>query len=195
MNAENPSVPMTNDLQTTKSGLHGVNGQISQIPGLSPSIKDHPEERARGRRVAVLESDSDYVKLAKQGGHKGLLWHEETVSSKTNSYKAPDWFHTASEDDSKLSSEEKKNPGALQPLDPPFGTDSVSAWERANGSNNGKEKNDNMNLASPNQYYLTTKFRRIVFDKKPAPVNMSKLLSFGYADDDKTTANTVSTTD
>lgn len=29
-----------------------------------------------------------------------------------------------------------------------------------------------------------------VFDKKPAPVDMSKLLSFGYAEDDKQTGNT-----
>lgn len=54
-----------------KTGYQTVNGHISQIPGLSPSISTLPEERARGRRVKVLESDSDYVKLAKQGGHKG----------------------------------------------------------------------------------------------------------------------------
>lgn len=56
-----------------KTGYHAENGHISQIPGLSPTIGTLPEERARGRRVGVLESDSDYVKLAKQGGHKGRI--------------------------------------------------------------------------------------------------------------------------
>lgn len=46
-------------------------GYISQIPGLSPSVISCPEERARGKRVTVQKSDSDYVKLSKQGGHKG----------------------------------------------------------------------------------------------------------------------------
>ncbi|KAI3356183.1 hypothetical protein L3Q82_017442, partial [Scortum barcoo] len=168
----------------------GVNGQISQIPGLSPSISSLPEEKARGRRTGVLESDSDYVKLAKQGGHKGLLWHEETVTSKPNAYKPPAWFGTASGDDNKpslINSEEMKDPGAFQLLEPPFGTDSMSAWERDDSSD--KEKNDNVHESqmekSSNQYYQTSKFKRIVFDKKPAPVDMSKLLSFGYAGDNK----------
>lgn len=54
-----------------KAGYHGINGQISQIPGLSPVVGSVAEEKARGRRGGVLDSDSDYVKLAKQGGHKG----------------------------------------------------------------------------------------------------------------------------
>ena len=54
-----------------KTGYHGINGQISQIPGLSPTVSSVCEERARGRRGGVLDSDSDYIKLAKQGGHKG----------------------------------------------------------------------------------------------------------------------------
>lgn len=59
------------------TGYVGINGHISQIPGLSPTICTPPEERARGRRAGVLESDTDYVKLAKQGGHKGkaILLH------------------------------------------------------------------------------------------------------------------------
>ncbi|XP_068612988.1 uncharacterized protein C7orf57 homolog [Brachionichthys hirsutus] len=162
--------------------------QISQIPGLSPTTA-LPEERARGRRAGVLDSDSDYVKLAKQGGHKGLLWHEVTITPKANPYKPPAWFSTASEDKpSLIKSEEKINPGAFQP---PFGTDNISVWERADNSNNGKGKKNNVhycqmeNLQSPQEYFQTGKFRRIMFDKKPAPVDMSKLLSFGYVEDDK----------
>ncbi|XP_041807006.1 uncharacterized protein C7orf57 homolog [Chelmon rostratus] len=183
----------------TSCAKPGINGQISQIPGLSQTINALPEERSRGRRVGVLESDSDYVKLAKQGGHKGLLWHEDAITSEANSYTPPDWFCTASGDNSKLSlinSEEKKSPGAFKPLEPPFGTDSKSAWERDDCSSNGKEKNNNVhysqmeNVQSPSQYHQTSKFKRIVFDKKPAPVDMTKLLSFGYAEDDKPKANT-----
>lgn len=39
-----------------------------------------------------------------------------------------------------INSEEKKNPGAFQPPEPPFGTDSMSAWERDYCCGNGKEK-------------------------------------------------------
>lgn len=50
----------------------GVTGPTSQIPGLCQSATDSaPAERSSGRRVGIFESDSDYVKLAKQGGHKG----------------------------------------------------------------------------------------------------------------------------
>ncbi|XP_068185977.1 uncharacterized protein C7orf57 homolog isoform X2 [Antennarius striatus] len=190
--SENSSA--VNDVQPTESdvttGFHGVQVQISQIPGLSTSTT-LPEERARGRRAGVLESDSDYVKLAKQGGHKGLLTHEITVTPKANPYKPPAWFSTESEDISKpslINSEEKINPGAFQP---PFGTDNMSVWERGDSSNNGKDKKNNVHyyqmekLQSPQEYLQTGKFRRIVFDKKPAPVDMSKLLSFGYVDNNK----------
>ncbi|KAM7407538.1 hypothetical protein PAMA_003316 [Pampus argenteus] len=180
-----------------KTGYDGINGQISQIPGLSPTVSSVCEEKARGRRTVVLDSDSDYVKLAKQGGHKGLLWHEESFTSQPNSYRPPSWFCSSSGDITKpslITIEEKKNPGAFQRMEPPFGTDNMSAWER-DDSSNGEEKNNNVhnnqmeNLQSSYQHHETSKFKRIVFDKKPAPVDMSKLLSFGYADDNKPTAN------
>lgn len=39
-----------------------------------------------------------------------------------------------------IDSEEKKNLGTFQPLEPPFGTDNISPWERDDSSSNGKEK-------------------------------------------------------
>ncbi|XP_069558560.1 uncharacterized protein C7orf57-like [Brachyistius frenatus] len=194
MNSEQPAVLTTTDVQPPKSGVrtgyNQINGYISQIPGLSSTIGTLPEEKARGRRVGVRETDSDYIKLAKQGGHKGLLWHQESTSSKPTSYKPPDWFCSTSED-SREPSEEKKNPGAFQPLKPPFGTD-VSALQRDHLSSNGKQK-DNIHvdgsqmekLQTSSQYQEANKFKRIVFDKKPASVDMSKLLSFGYVEDTK----------
>lgn len=50
----------------------GVTGPTSQIPGLSQSADvSTPAERTSGRRVGIFETDSEYVKLAKSGGHKG----------------------------------------------------------------------------------------------------------------------------
>lgn len=50
---------------------------ISQIPGLSPTIE--AEDRARSRRGRIHDSDSDYIKLAKQGGHKGTASTCESI--------------------------------------------------------------------------------------------------------------------
>ncbi|KAL3056461.1 hypothetical protein OYC64_019035 [Pagothenia borchgrevinki] len=192
---KNLSVTMSNDLQSTSTD---INGQISQIPGLSP-ISSVAEEKVRGRRAGVRESDSDYIKLAKQGGHKGLLWHEATLTSKCDSYKPLDSFLTASEGDgfpSIINSEEMKNPGAFHSAEPPFETDNMSAWERDDSSSYGKEKNNNVHynqmekLQAPSHYHERSKFKRIMYDKNPAPVDMSKLLSFGYAEDKKPAANT-----
>lgn len=51
---------------------NGAVGPSSQIPGLSANADITPEEKTKGgRRVGVQASDSDYVKLAKQGGQRG----------------------------------------------------------------------------------------------------------------------------
>ncbi|XP_017279919.1 uncharacterized protein C7orf57 homolog [Kryptolebias marmoratus] len=195
MNTENSLAVTNNELQPgnsgVKAGYQTLDGHISQIPGLSPSIIRRPEERARGKRVTVQEGDSDYVKLAKQGGHKGLLWHEETVTSKANSYKPPDWFGASTGDAVKPKpSKEEKNPGAFQALETPFWTDSMSAWERGNGSSNGKQKSVDIQSGQTEEIqtfslFGTSKYKRTVPDKRPAPVDMSKLLSFGYAEGNK----------
>ncbi|XP_037343848.2 uncharacterized protein C7orf57 homolog isoform X2 [Pungitius pungitius] len=203
MFSENVSDDMITDQSSPaspeeQSGYPVINGQISQIPGLSQTIRTLPNERAQGRRAGVLESDSDYVKLAKQGGHKGLLCHEETITSKPQRYQPPNWFCTESGDNDKprlINSEEKKAPGAFQPAEPPFGTDNMSTWERDDTSSNDQEMNNNVHhsqrkkLQSSTQHHEKNKYKRILYDKNPAPVNMSKLLSFGYAEDDKPAAN------
>lgn len=43
-----------------------------------------------------------------------------------------------------ITSDEKKNPGAFQPLEPPFGTDNMSSWEREDSSSNSKKVNRGM---------------------------------------------------
>ncbi|PWA31208.1 hypothetical protein CCH79_00002841, partial [Gambusia affinis] len=183
-------VPMINqgNLASVRTGYKTQDGHISQIPGLSPTISSPREEKLRGRRVAVLESDSDYVKLAKQGGHKGLLWHEDINVFTPNAYKPPDWFCTES-GDLTTPSVQQKNPGAYPPLEAPFGTDDISPEEEKDDEDSsGKEKEpdadcNQMEKLPTSNKYGSNKYKRTTFDKKPAPVDMSKLLRFGYAED------------
>uniref|UniRef100_A0A3Q0RZQ9 Uncharacterized protein n=1 Tax=Amphilophus citrinellus TaxID=61819 RepID=A0A3Q0RZQ9_AMPCI len=106
----------------------GATGPTSQIPGLCQTATESaPAERISGRRVGIFESDSDYVKLAKQGGHKGKIRHLNKP------YNPPNWFGG---DESK-----SQTKGGRQPLAPPFGTDNDSPWEREPDSfSHGKEK-------------------------------------------------------
>ncbi|XP_038141511.1 uncharacterized protein C7orf57 homolog [Cyprinodon tularosa] len=190
MNSETSLVFSGSDVEPGKSGVRTgyvtQDGHISQIPGLSRTTGSPPEERNRGRRAAVLKSDSDYLKLAKQGGHKELLWYDEANACKQNAYKPPDWFSMDSGDPSPISNQNKR-PGAYLPQEAPFLSDNMSAWERDRDSGTGKEKTPDANYnqmeesQNPNQY--GSKYKKIMFDKKPAPVDMAKLLSFGYAED------------
>jgi len=73
----------------------------SQIPGLG----DHNDDvnTAESRRPSVRDTDSAYVRLAKQGGQKHLLSMEPDVSQDSSSFDAsrqksaaqqrPDWFY------------------------------------------------------------------------------------------------------
>lgn len=72
----------------------GVTGPTSQIPGLSQTADEtSPVERISGRRVGIFETDSDYVKLAKGGGHKGLLSHDvDGDDQPKKAYNPPNWF-------------------------------------------------------------------------------------------------------
>lgn len=176
-----------------KPGHSALNGHISQIPGLSPTISTPSEDQGQSRRTRYLDSDSDYVKIAKQGGHKELLWHEESILSKPSTYKPPDWFGTLSDDASNpsvINSGERKTSAAFQPLEPPFGTDNMSAWERENIINVDKEKNNDAD-DGPTEKVTSSRrrsachFKRRMPHKNPSPVDMSKLLSFGYAEPNK----------
>ncbi|XP_045683480.1 uncharacterized protein C7orf57 homolog isoform X3 [Phyllostomus hastatus] len=73
---------------------------VSQIPGLS-AFRDPPGGRTLGsRRYWVKETDSEYVKLAKQGGHPDLLMHlapgmasgSGTRKGSPAAYSLPDWY-------------------------------------------------------------------------------------------------------
>lgn len=60
-----------------------------------------------------------------------------------------------------INSNEKRNPGAFQAREPPFGTDNMSAWERGDSSS-GKEKVNSIMLKSYRKYF-TRKSAQILF--------------------------------
>ncbi|XP_076152854.1 uncharacterized protein C7orf57 homolog [Alosa pseudoharengus] len=190
---------------------NGVVGPTSQIPGLCQTADTAPEERTTGRRVGIFESDSDYVKLAKGGGHKGLLSHddvEEECQGANSSYRPPDWFSAnsgsrsplspsqASSADSTSSNGGRESPskGAARLLAAPFGTDEISPWDQGTDAfTAGKDKakvghaTNQMEKLTMNDSKEVGKFKKISHDKKSAKdqVSMSKLLSFGYMEEDE----------
>ncbi|XP_050969204.1 uncharacterized protein C7orf57 homolog isoform X2 [Labeo rohita] len=174
---------------------NGAVGPSSQIPGLSATADTTPEERTKGRRVGIQATDSDYVKLAKQGGQKGLLSHDDPVETKANSsYKPTNWF-SGSPDDQERSNATTPDgngmsKGVLQQLEPPFGTDNCSAWDSGKKDvNNATSEMQKLSL-SQKDIAEANKFKKISHDKKAAaPVNMSKLLSFGYVQEENKTIN------
>uniref|UniRef100_A0A8C5MTP8 Uncharacterized protein n=1 Tax=Leptobrachium leishanense TaxID=445787 RepID=A0A8C5MTP8_9ANUR len=75
-----------------KTGKRMISHPTSQIPGLSAEVQD--EEQKLDPKKIIKEYDSDYVKLAKQGGHKDLLAQNEDDPTKTSpvTYNAPNWY-------------------------------------------------------------------------------------------------------
>uniref|UniRef100_A0A3P9QF23 Uncharacterized protein n=1 Tax=Poecilia reticulata TaxID=8081 RepID=A0A3P9QF23_POERE len=121
----------------------GVTGPTSQIPGLCQTATESAAvERVSGRRVGIFETDSDYVKLAKQGGHKGEPTNHRfkiTDQFKKLSHGMSWWFCAFS--GSKASSPDSQMKAGRRPLAAPFGTDNNSSWERETDSfSHGKEK-------------------------------------------------------
>ncbi|XP_058258136.1 uncharacterized protein C7orf57 homolog [Hemibagrus wyckioides] len=164
---------------------NGAAGPASQIPGLSQSADTAPVEKSKGRRVGIQATDSDYVKLAKQGGHKGLLSYDpEATSPDSGSPQGSDFLSIDNQSQGKASS---------QKLVPPFGTDECAAWDNDSGA--GKEKKSPVGQAAQEMQKLSlsqkdieeaNKYKRISHNKMAtAPVDMSKLLSFGYMEEKK----------
>nr|XP_033786361.1 uncharacterized protein C7orf57 homolog isoform X2 [Geotrypetes seraphini] len=67
---------------------------LSQIPGLNDFSET--EKGTEHRKKWIRDSDSEYVKLAKQGGRPDLLKHYTYVPNKPTvqhiAYAAPDWY-------------------------------------------------------------------------------------------------------
>ncbi|KAM9328486.1 uncharacterized protein KZ484_019874 [Pholidichthys leucotaenia] len=187
----------------------GVTGPTSQIPGLSKSANESPTtvERISGRRVGIFETDSDYVKLAKQGGHKGLLsMTVEGDDKPAKPYSPPNLFGgDESKSGSKATSPSSQMKGGRQPLAAPFGTDNNSSWEReADSGSPGKTKSLSSSFhpsfipfryedglspdgvaAQVEGLSMTNKYKRTSYEKKAPPVSMFTLLSHGYVEGKK----------
>ncbi|KAJ3584739.1 hypothetical protein NHX12_015234 [Muraenolepis orangiensis] len=171
---------------------NGSAGPTSQIPGLSQSATESSlTERSTGRRVGIFATDSDYVKLAKQGGHQGLLSHDDVdVDAKPKmSYNPPEWF-SASKSGGKATSPDESAARAGRQLAAPFGTDSASSWDKEDHSLSPCHDKGSPEEAAAGQLEGLVivephKYKRTCYDKKTPPVSMSKLLSFGYMEEEE----------
>ncbi|XP_051283637.1 uncharacterized protein C7orf57 homolog isoform X2 [Dicentrarchus labrax] len=174
----------------------GVTGPTSQIPGLSQSADEStPAERVSGRRVGIFATDSDYVKLAKGGGHKGLLSHDVDADEDKprKMYNPPtSWFGgDESKSGSKATSPDSQMKAGMRTLAAPFGTDNGSSWERETDRfSPDKEKMSPDGVANEMEgLSMAGKYKRTCYEKKAPPVSMSKLLSHGYVEEKKKSPN------
>ncbi|XP_033837638.1 uncharacterized protein C7orf57 homolog isoform X2 [Periophthalmus magnuspinnatus] len=165
------------------AGSIGVTGPSSQIPGLSQNSADiSPTERISCRRVGIFESDSDYVKLAKQGGHKGLLSHDVVDDAPKKAYSPSNFFGNDESKSGSNGSSPDGQPKGRQPLTAPFGTDNEVPWEKESDRFSGTKK------ASPDgavQQMEAMSITHKSYEKKAPPVSMTKLLSHGYVEEKK----------
>ncbi|XP_040209262.1 uncharacterized protein C7orf57 homolog isoform X2 [Rana temporaria] len=81
----------------------------SQIPGLSDLAEPPSDLMAGNQKKWIRDTDSDYVKLSKQGGQPDLLKHMAPVSKNNPSvsHAAPDWY---TQDDSTTPPEQAAAP-------------------------------------------------------------------------------------
>ncbi|XP_013925747.1 PREDICTED: uncharacterized protein C7orf57-like [Thamnophis sirtalis] len=131
----------------------------SQIPGLGDFGDTHNDITFGGRRKWIKDTDSEYVKLAKQGGRPDLLRHLPPTPQKVSlgPYGAPEWYSHHSKkaaNDSKSHSpaipdymihEEFKSdqPASYEPKKGPFDFDMKSVWQRDAEDKENKEKREN----------------------------------------------------
>lgn len=165
----------------------GVTGPSSQIPGLSQASDTSPVERISCRRVGIFESDSDYVKLAKQGGHKGLLSMDDADDKPAKNYSPPNFFGGDESKSGSKGSSPDGQPRGRQTLTAPFGTDTEVTWEKESDSfTQGAPKvSPDGATRQMEGMSLTNKYKRTSYEKKAPPVSMSKLLSHGYVEEKK----------
>ncbi|XP_068446869.1 uncharacterized protein C7orf57 homolog isoform X2 [Clinocottus analis] len=193
------SAAVPNHRRTKPGGIKTVvvtsnaTGPSSQIPGLSQTADEtSPVERNSGRRVGIFASDSEYVKLAKGGGHKGLLSHAADADNQPmKPYNPPTWFGgDESKGGSKTTSPDSSMKASRQLLAAPFGTDNSSTWESDDRISSDKEKMSPDGVANDmEELSVTNKYKRTCHEKKALPVSMTKLLSHGYVANKKKSSN------
>ncbi|XP_056287542.1 uncharacterized protein C7orf57 homolog [Pseudoliparis swirei] len=194
MSSAEMSTAVPNHRRTKPGGIKtgvvptNASGPTSQIPGLSQTADEtSPVERSSGRRVGIFASDSEYVKLAKGGGHKGLLSHDgDAEGQTTKAYSPPAWFGGAeSKGGSKATSPDSAMMASKQLLAAPFGTDNSSTWESDDRISPDNEMSPDGVAGDLEGLSLTSKYKRTCQEKVELPVSMTKLLSHGYVADKK----------
>ncbi|XP_028320329.1 uncharacterized protein C7orf57 homolog isoform X2 [Gouania willdenowi] len=186
------SAAVPNHRRTKPGGIkpgvanNSATGPTSQIPGLCQSATEsEPVERASGRRVGIFATDSDYTKLAKQGGHKGLLSHDVDVDDKPRKpYSPHNWFGEAESNGGNAATSPSSG---VRPLSAPFGTDNTTSWDKEAVSFSPDREKASPDGAALQMEGLTVTNKS--YDKKAPPVSMSKLLSHGYMEDKKKKSN------
>ncbi|XP_048471212.1 uncharacterized protein C7orf57-like [Rhincodon typus] len=182
----------------------------SQIPGLSKLAEPHKEITFDSRKLWIRDTDSDYVKLAKQGGRADLLKHYSPPPRKSSPVPCsqPEWFvHAPPSSKNKevptwylpeymvheefIRSPSQNKSGKL-PHDP-----DKTALEKDTEDN---EKENKVKLKLPEirdrkqkekaytkktvqEDNLENKFPAMPLPKKNESINFTKLITNGYAED------------
>ncbi|KAM4877429.1 uncharacterized protein C7orf57 homolog isoform 1-T2 [Thomomys bottae] len=185
----------------------------SQIPGLSKLDDSHNEYLPGMRRYLIKETDSEYVKLAKQGGRPDLLTHlgPGSTTGFPVAYSLPDWYihhskpATAQQREVPMVSMpdymvyEEFNPnytnGSYESRRGPFDFDMKTVWQREAEELEEKKKVKLPAIHSkyPSKAGTPTGSKdsvgnRLSFPPMPgqktnSPTNFSKLISNGYRDE------------
>ncbi|XP_051871629.1 uncharacterized protein C7orf57-like isoform X3 [Pristis pectinata] len=181
----------------------------SQIPGLSDLAEPHKEITFDSRRLWIRDTDSDYVKLAKQGGRADLLKHYSPPLRKSPPIPClqPEWFtHAPPSTKTKEvpkwylpeymvheefipSSSDNKSERILH--------DSDKTTLEKEAEDNEKENEAKVKLKLPeimdkkqrNKWFTKktvegeNRFPTMPLPKKNEPINFTKLMTNGYAED------------
>ncbi|XP_072365875.1 uncharacterized protein C7orf57-like isoform X4 [Scyliorhinus torazame] len=182
----------------------------SQIPGLSKLAEPHKEINFASRRLWIKDTDSDYIKLAKQGGRADLLKHHSPPPRKSPPAPCsqPEWFvHAPPSSKNKevskwylpeymiheefIPSPSNSKPGKL--LHDPDKTALEKEVEDNEKENKGKlklpeiadkkQKDKAFTKKTAQEDNLENKFPSMPLPKKNEPINFTKLIANGYAED------------
>ncbi|XP_071071150.1 uncharacterized protein C7orf57 homolog isoform X2 [Dasypus novemcinctus] len=185
----------------------------SQIPGLSNGGESHNGNTFATRRYWIKETDSEYVKLAKQGGRPDLLRHvaQETRRGSPVTYAMPDWYVHHSKPPTADQRQvptismpdymvyEEFNPslanGGYESRRGPFDFDMKTVWQREAEELEEKKKVKLPAITSKHPGRAGTpagskgpagsrfSFPPMPGQKNSSPTNFSKLISNGYKDE------------
>ncbi|XP_078056851.1 uncharacterized protein C7orf57 homolog [Mustelus asterias] len=177
----------------------------SQIPGLSKLAEPHKEATFASRRLWIKDSDSDYVKLAKQGGRADLLKHHSPPPRKSPPVPCsqPEWFvHAPPSSKNKdvpkwylpeYMVHEEFVPSPPRKLHDPDKTALEKEVEDNEKENKGKlklpeitdkkQKDKVFTKKTAQEDNLENKFPSMPLPKKNEPINFTKLITNGYAED------------